>query len=114
MATSRLDTTIRIFDSFYNLDLVVGADQYEIVLSFFRGYTSSESVAKSFAETLFRIANDTQENVLDLLATFEGSDSLKVSLTMAYYLNSNSNKVVMFGATTVIQPVPAVQRNIIQ
>lgn len=110
-----VDTTVKIFDQFYNLNLVVNADQYEIVYSFFKGYTSSIATAQSFTSTLFLIANETQTNVLELLQTFEhGGDKLKVSLTMAYYLNSVSNKTVMFGVNNVITPNNTVQRNIIQ
>jgi hypothetical protein len=109
-----VDTTVKIFDQFYNLDLVVNADQYEIVYSFFKGYTSSIATAQSFTTTLFLIANQTQSNVLELLQTFEGSDKLKVSLTMAYYLNSVSNKTVMFGVNNVLVPNNTVQRNILQ
>ena len=109
-----VDTTVKIFDQFYNLNLVVNADQYEIVYSFFKGYTSSIATAQSFTTTLFLIANQTQSNVLELLQTFEGSDKLKVSLTMAYYLNSVSNKTVMFGVNNVLVPNNTVQRNILQ
>ena len=109
-----VDTTVKIFDQFYNLDLVVNADQYEIVYSFFKGYTSSIATAQSFTTTLFLIANQTQSNVLELLQKFEGSDKLKVSLTMAYYLNSVSNKTVMFGVNNVLVPNNTVQRNILQ
>jgi hypothetical protein len=108
------DTTVRIFDQFYDLDLVVGANQYEVVYSFFKNYTTSIATAKSFTQTLFRIANQTQVNVLDLLQTFEGGDRLKVTLTMAYYLNSVSNQTVLFGVNNVIVPNNSVQRNIIQ
>ena len=114
MATNSIDSTIRIFDSFYDLDLVVNADQYEIVLSFFNNYTENDRVAKSFTQTIFRIANELQVNVLDLLQTFEGSDSLKVSLTMAYYLNSLSNKTIMYGVNNLIIPNETVQRNVVQ
>jgi hypothetical protein len=109
-----VDTTVKIFDQFYNLDLVVNADQYEIVYSFFKEYTSSIATAQSFTTTLFLIANQTQSNVLELLQTFEGSDKLKVSLTMAYYLNSVSNKTVMFGVNNILVPNNTVQRNILQ
>jgi hypothetical protein len=109
-----VDTTVKIFDQFYNLNLVVNSDQYEIVYSFFKGYTSSIVTAQSFTTTLFLIANQTQSNVLELLQTFEGSDKLKVSLTMAYYLNSVSNKTVMFGVNNVLVPNNTVQRNILQ
>jgi hypothetical protein len=108
------DTTVRIFDQFYNLDLTVDSNQYEIVYSFFRGYTSNIATAKSFTQTLFRIANETQINVLDLLQTFEGNDKLKVSLTMAYYLNSVGNQTVLFGVNNVIFPNQTIQRNIVQ
>jgi hypothetical protein len=109
-----VDTTVKIFDQFYNLDLVVNADQYEIVYSFFKGYTSSIATAQSFTTTLFLIANQTQSNLLEILQTFECSDKLKVSLTMAYYLNSVSNKTVMFGVNNVLVPNNTVQRNILQ
>lgn len=109
-----VDTTVKIFDQFYNLNLVVNADQYEILYSFFKEYTSSIATAQSFTTTLFLIANQTQSNVLELLQTFEGSDKLKVSLTMAYYLNSVSNKTVMFGVNNILVPNNTVQRNILQ
>jgi hypothetical protein len=108
------DLTVRIFDQFYDLDLVVNANQYEVVYSFFRNFTSNVATAKSFAQTLFRIANETQVNVLDLLQTFEGNDRLKVTLTMSYYLNSISNQTVLFGVNNVIVPNNLVQRNIVQ
>lgn len=109
-----LDTTVRVFDQFYDLDLVVNADQYEIVYSFFKNYTANISTAKSFTQTLFRIANETQINVLDLLKTFQGSDKMKITLTMAYYLNNISNQTVLFGVNNVVVPNETVQRNIIQ
>lgn len=108
------DTTVRIFDAFYDLDLQVDASQYDIVWSFFKEYTSNDIVAKSYTQTLFRVASETNLNVLDLLQSFEGSDSMKVTLTMAYYLNSVSNKTVMFGVNNLIRPNNAVQRNIVQ
>jgi hypothetical protein len=108
------DYTVQIFDQFYNLNLVVDASEYEVVLSFFNGYTDDAKVAKSFTENLFRISNMTQIPVLELLQSFQGSDSMKVSLTMAYYLNSVSNKTTMFGVTNVSSPNNVVSRNIVQ
>jgi hypothetical protein len=32
---SHLDNTVRVFDQFYNFDLVVEANQYEIIYSYF-------------------------------------------------------------------------------
>lgn len=109
-----LDYTVRVFDQFYNTDLSVNGNDYEIVYSFFKGFSSDITVAKSFTETLFRISNITKINVLELLDSFESSDSMKVSLTMAYYLNSLGNKTVMYGVSNTISPNQVIQRNIVQ
>ena len=108
------DQTVRIFNEFYNLELRVSANEYEIVQSFFRGYTDSIDVANNFTETLFRISNQTGIEVLTLLDTFQADYSMKVSLTMAYYLNSFSDKTVLYGVSNLLTANRQVQRNIVQ
>jgi hypothetical protein len=111
-----IDPTVAIFDQFYNFNFTVNGDQYEIVFSFFKEYTSSIQTAQSFTSTLFVVANKTQINVLDLLETFKGAngDKIKVSLTMAYYLNTISNRTVMYGVNDLVTPNNLIQRNIVQ
>jgi hypothetical protein len=109
-----IDTTARVFDQFYEIDIQINPDQYEIVYSFFIQYCDTTLSAASFTSSLFLISSKTGVNVLDLLDTFETGDALKVNLTMAYYLNTISNKTVMFGVNNVIAPNNLVQRNIIQ
>lgn len=109
------DYTVRVFNNFYNLDLVVGADQYEVVHSFFRARTNSNDTANSFTETLFRVSNITDTPVLELLQGMENQDAMQIQLSLAYYLNTLSDtKSVLFGANSVMTPNPKVQRNIIQ
>lgn len=108
-----IDNTVRILDSFYDLNLAVNASEYEVVYSFFNGFASSPAIAKSFTEILFRISNLTDISVIDLLNSFQGSDELKTSLTLAYYLNSVSNKTVLYGVNNVLTPNQLVSRNII-
>lgn len=109
-----MDQTVRIFNEFYNLRLVVSANEYEIVLSFFNDYTTSDSIARNFTETLFRIANQTGIDVLELLDSFQATDSMKITLTMAYYLNSFSDKTVMYGVNNLVVANQPVERNIVQ
>jgi hypothetical protein len=109
-----IDPTVRIFNEYYNLDLRVSANEYDIVQSFFTGYTSDRGVAGNFTETLFRISNETGIDVLTLLDSFQSTDSMKITLTLAYYLNSFSDKTVMFGVNSIITPNQAVERNIVQ
>lgn len=107
-------STTEVFDDFYNLNLLISSDQYDIVYSYFQSNTDNAAAAKSFTQTLFLISNETQINVLDLLETFKGGDKLKISLTMAYYLNSTTNKTVLFGINQVPTPNNLIQRNIVQ
>lgn len=106
------DYTVKVFDEFYNLDLVVSAEEYEIVYSYFRGYLSNDSTAKNFTEILFRISNITQIPVLELLQTFQTGNNPSISRTLAYFLNSVSNKVVLFGVNNTVAPNQLVGRNI--
>jgi hypothetical protein len=107
------DKTVKIFNQFYNLDTVVTADQYDLVYSYFKNLTPSQASAQAFTENLFRVANETQIDAIDLLQTFKG-DKLTMSLTMAYYLNSLSNKTVLYGINEIATPNNNVARNIIQ
>lgn len=108
------DYTVRIFDNFYNLDLVVNASEYEIVYSYFESYTSTPAVAKTFTQTLFKISNVTQVPVLELLKTFQTGSNPDLSRIMTYYLNSLSNKFVLYGINDVMAPNNLVARNIIE
>lgn len=108
------DITIKVFDNFYNVDLLIDASQYDVVYSFFSNYTTNEKVAKSFTEILFRISNLTNTDVIDLLQTFQAQDSMKIALTMCYYLNTIApNKTVLYGIDSELSPNNSVQRNIV-
>lgn len=110
-----LDNTVRIFDNFYNVNISVSANEYDVVHSFFREYTSNAKVAKSFTEILFRVSSQTETNVLELLSQFQGSDKMKIALTLAYYLNTlSATKTVLYGVNNVIVPNEKIQRNIVQ
>lgn len=109
-----LDNTVRVFDQFYNTDLNINSNEYDIVYSYFKDHMATELVAKAFTENLFRISNLTNVNALDLLSTFESGNKMKVILTMAFYLNSVSNKTVLYGVSNLLEPNNLVQRNIVQ
>jgi hypothetical protein len=103
-----------ITDSLYTKKVPIDPNQYEIVLSFFKSVTSNLKTAKSYAQNLFDVAAYSENDVMALLATMEGKNGLQVSSIMAYYLNTFSDKTVMYGASAVVQPVAFVSRNIVQ
>ena len=110
---SHLDNTVRIFDSFYKFDMVVDANQYEIVQSYFQDICDSNDVALNFTTMLFRIASLTGENVMTLLEYLKGTSKIETSAMMAYYLNSIKSKTTLYGVSKDPQPNQTVQRNII-
>lgn len=110
----KLDSSVSSFDNFYSIPPAISADAYQIVETFFLNNTGSPTTAQSYALNLFRIAQITDQNVLDLLKNFEGQDAMNMTLTMAYYLNTVSDKTVMFGVSALPTPVFAVARNIVQ
>ena len=117
MATSQrnpVDQTVAIFDSFYNLNLVVGAPEYDVVYSYFKGVSENTTIAGNFTVVLFRIAQDGNYNVLDLLAIVKGANNkLQMNEIVSYYLNTFKSKASLYGVSNVPKPNQAVQRNVV-
>jgi len=110
---SDLDNTVRVFDQFYNFDLLVDANQYDLVYSYFFKTTNSKNIAQNFTTIFFRISNITGENVLDLLGYLQGQSSVKANQVLIYYLNSLKSKTTLYGVGNIPQPSQQIQRNIV-
>lgn len=112
---SNLDNTLKIFDNYYNFDMVVDASQYEIVKSYFYEVNKSESIASNFATMIFRISNITGDNPLDLIEYMKGTARTKIeaNATMIFYLNAIKSKTALYGISVVPQPNDNVQRNVL-
>jgi hypothetical protein len=110
---SNVDQTVRIFDEFYAFDLIINASEYDIVFSYFKGICETTEIAGNFTVYLFRIAQETQISVLDLLTYIQGKTQLEANTVIAYYLNSFKSKTSIYGFGTIPQPNEAVARNIV-
>ena len=108
-----IDSTVRVFDNFYNFDLLVDGNQYEIVNSFFYDLTSSQTVTDNFTLLIFRVATLTGENPLDLLNYLTGKSKIEINTILAYYLNSVKSKTSLYGVNSAPEPNQNIQRNII-
>ena len=108
------DRTVQIFDQFYDINLVIDANNYEVVYSYFQSVTNSTTIAKSYTTSLFIIAQQTGIPIMTLLENVKGANNrLEIDATMAYYLNSIKTKTVMYGVGVVPKPNQQVQRNIL-
>ena len=109
-----MDQTVRIFDSFYAINLTVNADTYDIVHGYFLSVCESKNIADNFTAVLFRIAQETQIYVLDLLDQIKGTTKMEMNQTLAYYLNSFKSKTSLYGIAIIPKSNQTVARNIVQ
>lgn len=110
-----VDRTVEIFDAFYGLGLTVDAAQYDVVFSFFYQTSKNRQTAGNFTVILFRIAQETGINVITLLNELRGvtNEKLKLTKTIAYYLNSLKSKTALYGISRLPLPNAPVARNVI-
>lgn len=110
---SNLDNTVKIYDSFYNFQAVVNANEYDIIYSYFLEVSGSKSIARNFAAFLFRVANVIGEDALVLLDYIKGKSKIQTTALMAYYLNGIKSKTTLYGVSIEPKPNEPVQRNIV-
>lgn len=110
-----LDNTVKIFDNFYSVSLNIPTNQYEIVISYFRGVCENETIAQNFTAFLFKIAQDAGLDAVELIESIKGTtkNSLELNQTLAYYLNSFKSKTSLYGVATIPRPVQPVARNVV-
>jgi glutamine synthetase adenylyltransferase len=90
---------------------VVNSSEYEIALAKFGGMSSTEEGARRWTDLLFVLAEQTEVNAMELLDSFDSNDKTRMTLTLAYYLNSASNSKVLYGVDSPLQPNYFAQRN---
>ena len=110
----KIDQTVQIFDQFYNYSANVPAMEYDIVLSYFRSVFTTTLAAENFTTALFRIAEESDTPVLTLLQSMEGQNSVELTITMAYYLNSIRSPATLLGVLTPTTPNFYTARNVRQ
>jgi pyruvate/2-oxoacid:ferredoxin oxidoreductase alpha subunit len=96
-----IDTTVRIFDTFYAYEENVPAEEYDVVFSFFRSVFTTNEAAGNFTVALFRVARESRVPVLNLLQQMEGQNQIELTITIAYYLNTIRSPATLLG---VAQP----------
>lgn len=111
--TTQLDNTVRLFDKFYDNEIIVNASEFDLVNSYFLSICKTANIARNFTAFLFRISNITDEPIMLLLDYIKGKSGLEVNSIMAYYLNSIRSKTTLYGVSSIPTPNQTIQRNII-
>ena len=71
-SSNSLDQTVRIFDNFYNFNLVVPSNQYDIVHGYFVETCETNTSADNFAAFFFKIAQATGMPATNLFESIQG------------------------------------------
>lgn len=110
-----LDRTVKIFDQFYATNLVVNSNDYDIILSYFKLYCATTSIAENFTAVFFRIAQEAGINPIELLEIIKTNANDKISLNkvFCYYLNTFKSKASLYGVALVPKPIEPVARNVV-
>lgn len=111
-----IDLSVQIFDNFYRYKDSVPAQEYDVVLSYFRSVFKTLNQAKNFTTTLFRVSASSGIPAMTLLEQIQaaGNNLPQVTLTFAYYLNTLQSASTMLGVKTPYTPNFYTARNIRQ
>jgi hypothetical protein len=107
------DPTVRVFDDFYNRELVIDQNQYDTVYSFFASIFASKEQAGNFTLSVFQIQEDSGTPVETLLQELANQNTIQITATLAYYLNNQRSNTTLLGITTVPTPNQYTARNIL-
>lgn len=113
---AKLDQTIRIYDQFYNTDMIVNSNEFDIVFSFFKNICATEQIAGNYTSFLFRVSNDSGIPVMEFMDDLNRMKTNKMLINsfLAFYLNKFRSKTSLYGQSTSPRPVQPVARNIVQ
>jgi hypothetical protein len=108
-----VDLTVRVYDDFYNFSIEVDANTWDIVNSYMLSVFRTAEAAENFSTTLFRIADETQVPVLDILTQLQGMNTIDLTATLAYYLNGLRSPATLLGVNEPVTPNAYVARNVL-
>ena len=111
---TKTDLTVQIFDRFYGYEQTVPVAAYDAVLSYFRSVFTTTLAAENFTTALFRVAEESDTSALTLLQSMEGQNSVQLTISMAYYLNSIRSPATLLGVLTPTTPNFYTARNVRQ
>ena len=107
------DRTVYIFDKFYEFELSVDANLYDVIFSHFKRIFDNESAAKNFSLNLFRISESTGTPAIEILDNIRSQSQIELTATFAYYLNNLRSNTTLLGISAVSTPAFYAARNIV-
>ena len=108
------DRTVRIFDGFYRTTLEINAAEFDVVFSFFKSVSETEQIAGNFTSLVFRIAQESDINALDLIAQLKGlNNTVEINKVLCYFINTFKSKSALYGVGVIPRPNKLAARNVV-
>jgi len=109
----KVDTSVRVFDTFNDFGIDVPANEYDAVLSYLLSVFSDRTAAENFTTAIFRVAAETDQSALTVLQQIQAPDSIQVTLNIAYFLNGLRSPSTLLGINQAVTPNAWAARNIL-
>ena len=106
------DSTIKIFDSFYNQEIIVNQAEYDQAQSFFRSVFIDKKIADDFTATVFQLSSAYDIPVMTIIDQMKTPTGIQVNETIADYLNGLRSKATLVGVSVIQQPNDYAARNV--
>jgi hypothetical protein len=112
-ANPNTDLTVRIFDRFYDYNVDIPVNEYDVVFSYFLSQMTSRQAAGNFTVSLFRVAETTGIPALTLLQEMQSNTGVNININMAYYLNQIRSRATLLGVGVAVTPNFYQARNVL-
>ena len=109
-----IDQTVQIFDRFYGYQQSVSSQEYDAVRSYFQSVFGTKSQAENFTVALFRVANLSNQPIMNLLQSMKGLNGAQVTYNLTYYLNAIQSPTTLLGIKVPVTPNYYVAHNVRQ
>lgn len=109
----KIDTSVRVFDTFNDFGIDVPVNEYDAVYSYLRSVFQDPDAANNFTTSLFRVAAETNTPILNILQQIQDQDSIRVTLNIAYFLNGLRSPSTLLGISTAVTPNIWAARNVL-
>ena len=83
-------------------------------ISFFKSVSQTEQIAGNFTALLFRISQETEINVLELLDQLKGlNNTVEITKVICYFINTFKPKSALYGIGVIPKPNQLAARNVV-
>lgn len=104
---------IRIVDEFLESEIVVSANEYDYILSYFKKVMKDPVAAENFTMSVYQVSRQTGISVIELVKSLKGLDGIDLTAAIAYYLNGIRSPATLLGVKNVVQPNYYAARNVL-